>query len=643
MAKKKKKTDTIEGILSVTQKGFGFVLTPEDEPDIFVGRRQLRDAIHGDLVRVRLKKRGRYGNPRGVITGIIERNSTRFTGTTYSGGKDMFLAISPVTPERGIKLKRNRKKPLKPNMIATVEVLDWGTSVTPIFAEVVAVIGDSADPVNDFRLILSKYNYRDKFPQNVLDEVKGLSEESIKAEIHNRRDLRDWTTFTIDPESARDFDDAVCIQETGKGYSLGVHIADVSFYVTPGTALDKEALNRSTSVYFTEGVVHMLPEKLSADICSLRPDIDRLAMTVLIDLDKQGRMRSYEIFPSVIRSDKRFTYEDVQAILDGNENNALAKKIRILNKLAKALFRNRSEKGSIDFDIPEPVFSIGEGGIPHEIRPSERKQSHRIVEECMLLANQTVAAHVSGANGKTESGVFRIHDKPSSEDVGKFLNLITRLGIGVPSKGKEMKPADFRKILLKVEDSPFRNLIETIALRTMSKAMYSMKNRGHFGLAFEKYTHFTSPIRRYPDLIVHRLIRRKHLKEKAYVQYGREIIQPAIDRSNEAEIKALEAEREYIKLKQLRWLDQKVGQNFDGVISGVVQFGLFVELRESLAEGLVHIDTMDEDSFVYDEDHYSLIGRKTGKEYRLGDPVRIRVLDVLIDKQRANFVLDENA
>lgn len=643
MKKKKKNTITKEGILSVTQKGFGFILTPEDEPDIFVGRRQLRDAIHGDKVKVRLKKTGRYGNPRGVITNIIERNSSRFTGTTYVAGKDVFLAISPVTPERGIKLKRSRKQPLKPNMIATVEVLDWGTSVSPIFAKVESVIGDSADPVNDFKLILSKYDYQDRFPKYVLDEVKALSEDSIQNEKPNRRDLRGWTTFTIDPESARDFDDAVCIQETRDGYSLGVHIADVSFYVRPGSALDKEALNRSTSVYFTEGVVHMLPEKLSADLCSLRPELDRLAMTVLMDLDRQGQLRSYEVFPSVIRSDKRFTYEDVQAILDGKENNALARKIRILNKLAKALFRNRSQKGSIDFDIPEPVFSIGEGGIPHEIRPSERKQSHRIVEECMLLANQTIAAHVSGKNGKGKSGVFRIHDKPSAEDVGKFLNLLQRLGITVASKSKELKPADFRKILLKVEDSPFRNLIETIALRTMSKAMYSMKNRGHFGLAFEKYTHFTSPIRRYPDLIVHRLIRRDYLKDKAYAHYGPEIIQPAVDRSNEAELQALHAEREYIKLKQLRWLGQKIGQTFDGVISGVVQFGLFVELQESLAEGLVHIDTMEEDSFVYDEEHYSLKGRKTGKEYRLGDPVHVRVLAVLIDKQRANFVLDQNA
>lgn len=628
-----------EGILQVTQKGFGFVLMPDDEPDVFVGRRQLRDAIHGDKVKVKLKKQRGSGNPRGVITGIVERNTQRFTGTTVAKGRDLYLSISPVTPERGIKLKKHPKKKLKENVIITAEVLDWGTSVTPIFAKPVQVIGDSADPVNDFNLILSKYGFRDTFPKKVMDEVKNFSEKSIKAEISKRRDIRDWTTITIDPESARDFDDAVSIQKTKSGFSLGVHIADVSFFVTPGSALDREALNRATSVYFTEGVVHMLPEALSADLCSLRPDIDRLAMTALMDIDQKGKVKSYDVFPSVIRSDKRFTYEDVQEILDGKAKGQFGKKVQLLNKLAEILFRNRSDKGSIDFDIPEPVFSIGKGGIPHEIRPSERKQSHRIVEECMLIANQTVAGLITEKSKKSKLGVYRIHDKPNTDDVVKFLDLITRLGISVPSKGKDISPSDFRAILLEVEDSPYRSLIETVALRTMSKAIYSMKNRGHFGLAFERYTHFTSPIRRYPDLAVHRLIRKLHLEDKAYSQYGRSAVQSAVDQSNDAEILALQAEREYIKLKQLRWLEQHVGKSFDGVISGVVQFGLFVELKESMAEGLVHVDTM-EDAFVYDEDSYSLKGRKSGTEYRLGDPVRVKVLAVLIDKQRANFVLE---
>ena len=366
-------------------------------------------------------------------------------------------------------------------------------------------------------------------------------------------------------------------------------------------------------------------------------------MTALMEIDSSGKVTSYDIFPSVIRSDKRFTYDDVQDILDGKGNDPLQSKVQLLNTLAGILFKNRSKKGSIDFDIPEPVFSMGKGGIPHEIRPSERKQSHRIVEECMLIANQTVAECLTEKSDKSKCGVYRIHDKPNPDDVSKFLDLIGRLGISVPTKGKDISPADFRAILLAVEDSPYRNLIENVALRTMSKAMYSMKNRGHFGLAFDRYTHFTSPIRRYPDLIAHRLIRRLYLEDKFYANYGRSEIQSAVDRSNDAEILAVQAEREYIKLKQLRWLDQKVGETFEGVISGAVQFGLFVGLKESLAEGLVHVDTMEEDSFVYDEESYSLKGRKTGKEYRLGDPVRVKVLAVLIDKQRANFVLDSVA
>lgn len=640
MKKKKNPIMTREGILQVTQKGFGFVLMPDEEPDIFVGRRQLRDAIHGDKVKVQLKKQKRTGNPRGMITGIIERNTHRFTGTTFRSGRDIFLAISPVTPERGIKLKKNPKKPLQENMIITAKVLDWGTSVTPIFARAVHVIGDSANPANDFDLIVSKYDFRKTFPKKVMDGIMALSESTIQSEIPNRRDIRKWTTFTIDPESARDFDDAVSIRKTQNGYSLGVHIADVSFFVSLGSELDREALKRATSVYFTEGVIHMLPEVLSADLCSLRPEIDRLAMTALMEIDSSGKVSSYDIFPSVIKSSKRFTYDDVQDILDGKEEDPLNGKVQLLNTLSGILFKNRSKKGSIDFDIPEPVFSLGKGGIPHEIRPSERKQSHRIVEECMLIANQTVAECLTEKSGKSKCGVYRIHDKPNPDDVSKFLDLIGRLGISVPTKGKDLSPADFRAVLLAVEDSPYRNLIENVALRTMSKAMYSMKNRGHFGLAFDRYTHFTSPIRRYPDLVAHRLVRRLHLEDRSYANYGRSAIQAAVDRSNDAEILAVQAEREYIKLKQLRWLEQKVGETFEGVISGVVQFGLFVGLKESLAEGLIHIDTMEADTFVYDEESYSLKGRKTGKEYRLGDPVRVRVLAVLIDKQRANFVLD---
>jgi ribonuclease R len=558
MHKKQHQNVTQEGILQVTQKGFGFVLMPDDEPDIFVGRRQLRDAIHGDKVKVQLKKQKRTGNPRGKITGIIQRNSTRFTGTTYKSGRDFYLAISPVTPERGIKLKKNPKKPIQVNMIVTVDVLDWGTAVSPIFARVAHVIGDSKNPENDFDLIISKYDFRPQFPKKVTDFIQFMSEDTIQNEIPNRRDIRNWTTFTIDPESARDFDDAVCIQKTKNGFSLGVHIADVSFFVTPGSELDREALKRATSVYFTEGVVHMLPETLSADLCSLRPEVDRLAMTALMEIDLSGEVTAYEIFPSVIRSDKRFTYDDVQEILDGKETDPLNGKVKLLNTLAEILFKNRSKKGSIDFDIPEPVFSIAEGGIPHEIRPSERKQSHRIVEECMLIANQTVAKLIIKKSGKSKCGIYRIHDKPNTEDVSKFLDLIGRLGISVPTKGTELSSADFRAILLAVEDSPYCNLIENVALRTMSKAIYSMKNRGHFGLAFDQYTHFTSPIRRYPDLVAHRLIRRFNLQDKSYESYGHGAIQSAVERSNEAELLALQAEREYIKLKQLRWLAQKV-------------------------------------------------------------------------------------
>jgi len=387
------------------------------------------------------------------------------------------------------------------------------------------------------------------------------------------------------------------------------------------TFIDREALQRSTSVYFTEGVVHMLPEALSANLCSLKPNEDRLAVSAIMKMDKDFNIIETDILTTVINSKARFTYQDVQDIVEGKVDHKFKDDILILKRLAKRLFENRSDAGSIDFDIPEPIFEMGEKGIPHEIRPSERMESHRIVEECMLLANRVVAAEIPKKLPKKYPFVYRVHADPDQKDVVRFTDLlkVLRLGIQIP-KG-ELSPNDIKNILKHVEDSPYHSLIENVALRTMSKAEYSMKNQGHFGLAFDSYTHFTSPIRRYPDLMVHRMI--KMVCNQSIQQHGewKDLMLKSIKISNEVELKALSAEREYIKMKQLRWLNERIGDTFEGRISGVVNFGIFIELQSSLAEGLIHIDTMEDDDYAYDEDRYCLRGRKTGHEYSMGDKV----------------------
>ncbi|NOZ03503.1 MAG: ribonuclease R [FCB group bacterium] len=635
-----KKSGVVEGKLVVVQKGFGFVITDDEQPDIFISRNNLRDAIHGDRVRVQLFRQRNVSRLRGRIVEVVERKTSRFIGTVTKEKNQFWLTITPVTPARGIRVVKTKGIDLKSNLTVVAEVVEWGTSRSPIVVTVKSIIGDSDDPENDFRIILEKYEFRAEFPHEVVNYCKRFSEATIKNELSKRKDLRSLKTCTIDPLEARDFDDALSIEKTRDGYVLYVHIADVSHFVTVGSPLDREAFKRSNSVYFTEGVVNMLPEVLAADLCSLKPEVDRLAMTAKITLDKNVKVLTVKVFPSVIRNDCRFTYQEVEDILKQQRSHRFLPELNILGQISRALFEQRSEWGSIDFDIPEPIFTLGEGGIPREIRPSERLRSHRIVEECMLLANRLVAEHYSRQDGKDVPFVFRIHEKPKPENVEQFIQLIRRLRLPIELKHDPSTSKGMREILASLEDSPFKGLLESVALRTMMKAKYSVTPHGHFGLAFHRYTHFTSPIRRYPDLMVHRLIKTRHYRQKKEKDAELiQVLQAGVDMANEMELRALEAEREYTKIKQLRWLNERIGESYTGIISGVIQIGFFVELEESLVEGLVHIDTLEEDEYYFDEDNYCLRGRGLKSIYQLGDTVKVRVQSVSFEKLRANFVL----
>jgi ribonuclease R len=548
------------------------------------------------------------------------------------------LLIEPVSPRRGIVLETKKSDSISDGDIVLAKVTDWGSPHSPVVTKLVERVGSVENAEDDMAVVCYKYDLTSEFPNRVVKESSKWTDQDIKNEIPNRTDLRDLVTLTIDPWDARDVDDAVSVQRNENGnFVAGVHIADVSFFVYEGSELDREARKRGNTVYFAEGTVRMLPDNLSAELCSLLPDVDRLAMSVLMELDGSFNVVSIRVEKSVIQSKHRFTYREVQKVLDG-ENAPFAEELRELNKIARRLSQKRHQAGSIDFDIPEPIFKFVGGGKPHEITPSERLESHRLVEEFMLLANREVSKKVIKRRKRKDEFIFRIHDEPPEDDMERFVGVLRRLSLGknIPQR---LKPADFRDILEMVEVSPYRDLIEKLALRTMSKAIYSIHNRGHFGLAFQTYTHFTSPIRRYSDILVHRYLKKNILRDNSIKGISRETASAIAKEVTEAEIKSVEAEREYIKLKQIRWLSQHIGEKFDSIISGVISVGFFVELENTMVEGFVSIDSLQDDTYFYDELEFAIIGKRYEEKYQLGRNVRIRVRSVSLEKRRADFDL----
>lgn len=627
--------EKVRGKLVLHQKGFGFVLR-EERDDIFVSSKRLKGAIHGDTVEVTLLPLISGRRSEGQVTRIIKRGTTKFIGTVISRNGELVLEIDPVTPRRGIRVEPTSRVRVSPGDAVVAEVQDWGKRGSPIRVEAVKVIGSLSNPEDDMKIICHKFDLEPRFPERVLAEARELEENVVRSEIPRRDDFRSLTCVTIDPADARDFDDAISVEKKENGEVVaGVHIADVSFFVPAGGEIDREARRRGTSVYFSEGVVRMLPDNLSGSLCSLVSDRDRLAMTVSIRLNGEGDVLDASLHSSVIRNARRFTYREAQSILDGERTSSYAGLLAQMREICLKLLKKRQERGSIDFDIPEPIFRFQNGGIPHEIHPSERLDSHRIVEEFMLLANRVVAEMISGPF------IYRVHDQPPEKDVEKFLGVLRSLGL-YTSQRTSLGSSEFRRILSSVEDSPYKGLIENLALRTMTKAIYSVENRGHYGLAFERYTHFTSPIRRYPDLVVHRLLGESFLgRKESRISATRHSLPKVAKESTEAEIRAMEAERDYMTLKQIRWLSQRIGETFEGIISGVVSSGFFVELKDSLVEGFVRVDTIEDDYYLFDESELSLIGRKYGERYRMGRPVRVRVRSVSLEKKQADFALLE--
>ena len=627
------------GVLSITSRGFGFVEL-KDETEVFVRAQDMGTAFHGDVVRVELLKRRSGDKVEARIVELISRKQTEYFGVFQQDRFGEWVIPDDKRIRVRFAVDQTQHIPVEDGQVVSVELTSWEPGHPEPLVTIKDVLGRPGDPGFDETLILRQHDIPTKWSDKALAQAESYTENSIREQISKRKDLRKLPCFTIDPVDAKDFDDAVSLETTASGWSLGVHIADVSHYVTAGSPIDRGARKRGTSVYLVGSAVHMLPEHLAADLCSLKPDVDRLSMSCIMQLNRQGQVISKEITPSVIRSHQRFTYEEVEAIIQGGKHK-YAPIIMEMEKVRQVLFSDRKAKGSIDLDLPEPIIILDEKGFPQEIKPSKRLTAHRLVEEFMLLANRVVAGFLSDMYQKHRlPGLYRIHETPSAEDTLKFKAVLQRLNIN-KKLSQPVLPKDYQQIVEAVRESPYRHFIEKVALRSMTKAKYSVENRGHFGLAFPSYTHFTSPIRRYPDLTVHRLLKTYGGSDDLPKPTLDSLVKLA-DHCSKRERVAIEAERDHIKLKQMQWLSKKVGESFDGVISGVLHFGFFVELADSFVEGLVHSSALKDDYYEFQEANYAMVGRRTRKSYRLGDPVRIKVISVSVAEGLADFALMDN-
>lgn len=639
-----KNKDLKQGELSITSRGFGFV-NQTDVPDVFVQQDHLGTALDGDVVEVEVFSRNNKRKPSGKIVRVITRSRKPIVGvyrkTSRSEGQvtpvDDRIAATFLVPKDELKRASFGRK-LKDDTVVVGHLGSWESSdKQPVFV-LDDIVGKSSDTGIDLRIIALSRGLRIEFPDDVQKEVRKLRMPDMKKMKQTRRDLTGLPTLTIDPDDAQDFDDALSIVQREDGlFDAYVHIADVSAFVPPGSAIDREALERGTSVYFVGDVLPMLPERLSNDLCSLKPGEERLAFTARMTVDSLAEVHELETFESVIRSDHRLTYEQAQEIMAGRKHPAAAQ-VHLLQLLARTLRARREDEGSIDFDLPVPIITLDSEGIPQEVRRSERIESQRLIEELMLLANRSIAGSIAGKKGKSSRPfVYRIHERPKQEDTNTLLTVLQNLGIPLKIEG-DLSPEDFSRILDLVDSLDIRYFAEKIALRSMTKAVYSSENQGHFGLAFSAYTHFTSPIRRYADLMVHRLLK-GYMKGNTTgaVSMKAAELEGICDRCSAAERRAIDAEREHQKKKAMEFLRKKVGRTYSGVISGVSRYGLFIELVHYLIEGLVPVDQLGNDFYLLDEENFKFIGQEHGAEYRIGDRVKVRIDSVDVAQGRAYF------
>ena len=641
------KSKFVEGVLQRRVGGKNF-LVPDDGGDpVFVAERNSAGALNGDRVKVVLFARRPHSGLEGEVTEIIRRAKDTFVGTLQVKGKFAYL-VTPDKSDRDIFIPLSGLKKGRDGEKAVVKVVEWPDSPdrNPV-GKVIDILGAAGENNTEMHAILAEYGLPYSYPENVEQAAEQISSDITDAALEGREDFRDVVTFTIDPHDAKDFDDALSIRPIKKGlWEVGVHIADVSYYVQEGSIIDKEAYKRATSVYLVDRTIPMLPEKLCNNLCSLRQDEDKLTYSVIMEMTDGGVVKRSRIARTVIRSNRRFTYEEVQSIIEREQQGGreplpgdeFKTEIMTLDSLAKILRDKRFADGALSFDRVEVRFDIDEKGHPVSVYFKESKDANKLVEEFMLLANRIVAESIGAVKGgNPKTFVYRVHDEPDPERMETLQNFVAKFGYKLKATGDPAEMAkSMNRMLADVKGRKEQELIETISIRSMQKACYTTENIGHYGLAFKYYTHFTSPIRRYPDLMVPRLLTR-------YTGGGRSVSKPKYEEYCEhcsaQEQLAEQAERSSIKYKQVEYMADRMGQEFDAVISGVTEWGIYAEIIENKCEGMIGIRSLGGDYYEFDEKNYCLIGQRTRKRYRLGDHVRIKVVRCNLEKKQMDYEL----
>lgn len=626
----------IEGIIKRSRNGKNYLLPDDGTDQIFIAERNSKHAMDGDRVRVMRSARKTFSEPEGEVVSILEQAQNTFVGVLEVDKSYAFLVTDSKKLSNDIFIPKDKLKGGKSGQKAVVRITEWPERSKNPIGEVIDILGKVGDNDTEMNAIMAEYGLPYKYPEAVEKAAEKIPLEIPEEEVSKREDFRGITTFTVDPYDAKDFDDALSIRKLANGnWEVGVHIADVTYYVKPDSIIDKEAESRATSVYLVDRTIPMLPERLSNGLCSLRPDEDKCCFSCIFEMDDNSNVKKYRIVRTLIRSDRRFTYEEVQSIIEGSEGD-FSNEILTLNSMAKKLRQKRFTAGAINFDRWEMKFNIDEKGKPISVFLKTAKESNQMIEEFMLLANKTVASHI-GKSGAPKTFVYRVHDLPNAEKLEDFAQFIKRFGYKLKtSGGKSDVSKSINNLLDEVQGKTEENLIETVAIRSMAKAIYSTVNKGHYGLAFDYYTHFTSPIRRYPDMMVHRLLDR-------YLSGGRSVSQdkyePLCKHSSSMEQLAAQAERASIKYKMVEFMSERLGNVYDGVISGVTEWGLYVEINENKCEGMIPIRDLGDDYYEFDDKSYSITGRRKHKVYRLGDPIKIQVMRANLERKQLDFSL----
>ncbi|KND48209.1 MAG: ribonuclease R [Parcubacteria bacterium C7867-006] len=639
------KSEPLIGPISINTKGVGFFDPNPEIKDransIEIQPENINRAFHGDTVEIVLLGKKIKNREQGKVEKIIKRAKDEFVGVIDSTNGKTYIVPDDKRMYVDIFLDNNENIPNDTKVL--VKIIDWDT----LKGEIIKVIGKKGENNAEMESIVLEKGFRVEFPPSVeaeAEKIHSTYKETFEAEIKNRRDMRGVTTMTIDPADAKDFDDAISFQDLGDGtYEIGVHIADVSHFVTPGSELDRESEKRGLSVYLVDRTIPMLPEVLSNDLCSLNPNEDKFTFSAVFKLNTDGKVLDEWFGRTVIHSDRRFTYEDAQEVIDGKQDGPYQNELRTLQKIAKKMEVSKFHNGAINFETEEVKFVLDEKGKPISVYKKQRLDTHKLVEEYMLLANRAVAKFIFMSQNqdirkKGWQSVYRIHAKPDKDRIKDLAIFLKAMGFDLHNEEGEVTSKDINKLLKESEGTPNEELIKTATIRSMAKAVYSTKNIGHFGLAFAYYTHFTSPIRRYPDLLVHRFLERElkggKIEQDEYQKFERICLA-----SSELEKKASDAERASIKYKQVEYMMDHIGESFDGTITGVSEFGIFIEEKNTKCEGMVKIRDIGDDFYSLDEKNYTLKGEKTGKKFMLGDSVKFKVVSADLDRRVLDYAL----